>query len=84
MHVWQQIWKCRAPQESLQKHPPISLLELKVLSRPTALSSFVCVLGPNNNSYGFIILPKGRKCGSCSDFPLQVIKLKCLQFLREE
>lgn len=51
-----------------------------VLSRPsTSQCLCVCVLFTVQASYGFIKLPKERKCGSCSDFPLPVIKL-CVAF----
>lgn len=84
MYVWQQTWKCSAPQESLQNIHPFPLLVLKVLSR--CLWALLCLFccGPNNNSYSFIKVPKGWKCGSCLDFPLPVIILGCCQFLRED
>lgn len=43
---------------------------------PAPLSSFVHVLFRVQTSYGFIKLPKERKCGSYSDFPLQMI-IRC-------
>lgn len=71
------------PSGTLPKHPPISSTGTVGAQQARCLFCLCFVPGPNNNSYGLIKVPKGRKCGSCSHFPLPANKQGGCQFFFE-
>lgn len=75
-----QTWTPSVAQAHFQSRP-FPPPGLEVLLRPNTSKLFSVRV--NNNSYYSVNVPKGRKCGSCSHFPLSVIKqLFCQFFLK--
>ncbi len=59
------------------KHPPISSAGTGGSLRARRLSALFCVFHPASKQQLWLHkkVPKERKCGSCSDFPVPMIKV---------